>query len=141
METGIQSPARVPSKVEGARNQSSLSSSESVLNLQKLIFAGCPLSEVLTNIALLVEEKAEDMSCTVWLPDEDGNELYCPVAPSLPGFSAQVGTMVVGPRGGSCGTAVYRKDSVSFLETNGIKRQSGGGEGLPPSSGKAGRHS
>jgi hypothetical protein len=34
------------------------------------------------------------------------------VPPSLPGFSTQVGTMAVGPKGGSCGTAVYRKEPV-----------------------------
>jgi formate hydrogenlyase transcriptional activator len=80
--------------------------------LQKLIFAGSPLSEVLTNIAQVVEAQAEGMSCTIWLPDEDGKELYCAAAPSLPGFSAEVGTMAVGPKGGSCGAAVYRKESV-----------------------------
>jgi len=80
--------------------------------LQKLIFAGSPLSEVLTNIAQLVEAQAEGMSCTIWLPDEDGRELYCVAAPSLPGFSTEVGTMAVGPKGGSCGTAVYRQESV-----------------------------
>src|SRR5258708_3448265 len=52
------------------------------------------------------------MSCTIWLPDEDGKELHCAAAPGLPGFSAQVGTMSVGPKGGSCGTAVYRRESV-----------------------------
>src|SRR5262249_32620157 len=95
-----------------AQDQLSLFSSESVLKLQKLIFAGSPLSEVLTNIAQLVEAQAEGMSCTIWLPEEDGKELYCAAAPSLPGFSAEVGTMAVGPKGGSCGTAVYRKESV-----------------------------
>jgi len=112
MERAIQSPPQAPSKVEGAQDESSLFSSESVLKLQKLIFAGSPLSEVLTNIAQVVEAQAEGMSCTIWLPDEDGKELYCAAAPSLPGFSAEVGTMVVGPKGGSCGTAVYRKESV-----------------------------
>src|SRR5215467_11980042 len=112
MERAIQSPPQAPSKVEGAQDQSSLFSIESVLKLQKLIFAGSPLSEVLTNIAQLVEAQAEGMSCTIWLPDEDGRELYCVAAPSLPGFSAEVGTMAVGPNGGSCGTAVYRKESV-----------------------------
>src|SRR5262249_10404100 len=101
-----------PSKVEGAQDQLSLFSSESVLKLQKLIFAGSPLSEVLTNIAQLVEAQTEGMSCTIWLPDEDGKELYCAAAPSLPGLSAQVGTMAVGPKGGSCGTAVFRRESV-----------------------------
>ena len=112
MEKAIQSPPQAPSKVEGVQDDSSLFSSESVLKLQKLIFAGSPLSEVLTNIAQVVEAQAEGMSCTIWLPDEDGKELYCAAAPSLPGFSADVGTMVVGPKGGSCGTAVYRKESV-----------------------------
>ncbi len=82
------------------------------IKLQKLIFAGSPLSEVLTHIAQLVESQAEGMSCTIWLPDEEGKELHCAAAPSLPGFSAQVGTMSVGPKGGSCGTAVYRRESV-----------------------------
>ena len=56
--------------------------------------------------------QAEGMSCTIWLPDEDGKELHCAAAPNLAGFSAQVGTMAVGPKGGSCGTAVYRKEPV-----------------------------
>ena len=112
MERAIQSPPQDPSRVEEAQDQSSLFSSESVLKLQKLIFAGSPLSEVLTNIAQVVEGQAKGMFCTIWLPDEDGKELYCAAAPSVPGFSAEVGTMAVGPKGGSCGTAVYRKESV-----------------------------
>src|SRR5580658_4992947 len=95
-----------------AKSGSGLFSTESVLNLQKLIFAGSPLSEVLANIAQLVESQAEGMSCTIWLPDEDGKELYCAAAPSLPGFIAQAGTMTVGPKGGSCGTAIYRREPV-----------------------------
>jgi formate hydrogenlyase transcriptional activator len=112
MERAVQSPAEGLSRGGPGKDESSLFSIDSVLKLQKLIFAGSPLSEVLTNIALLVEAQAEGMSCTIWLPDEDGRELYCVAAPSLPGFSAEVGTMAVGPKGGSCGTAVYRKESV-----------------------------
>ena len=91
METAIQPPAQLLSRVEGAQNESGLFSSESVLNLQKLIFAGSPLSEVLAMIAQLVESQAEGMLCTIWLPDEDGKQLHCAAAPSLPGFGAQVG--------------------------------------------------
>ena len=58
MERAIQSPPQDPSRVEEAQDQSSLFSSESVLKLQKLIFAGSPLSEVLTNIAQVVEAQA-----------------------------------------------------------------------------------
>src|SRR5260370_3598200 len=112
MERAIQSPAEVLTLGAPSTGESGLFSTDSVLNLQKLIFAGSPLSEVLTNIAQLVESQAEGMVCTIWLPDEDGKELFCVAAPSLPGFSAQVGTMAVGPKGGSCGTAVYRREPV-----------------------------
>ena len=47
--------AKLPPKVGSMENQSSLFSGESVLALQKLIFAGSPLAEVLTKIAQLVE--------------------------------------------------------------------------------------
>jgi formate hydrogenlyase transcriptional activator len=112
MERAIQFPAKVLSRERPPEHKSGLFSTESVLNLQRLIFAGSPLSEVLTNIAQLVEAQAEGMCCTIWLPDEDGKELYCAAAPSLPGFSARVGTMAVCPKGASCGTAVYRREPV-----------------------------
>src|SRR5262245_46210489 len=112
MERPVQSPAKGLSRGGPAEDEPGLFSGGSVLKLQKLIFAGSPLSEVLTHIAQLVESQAEGMSCTIWLPDEGGKELYCAAAPSLPGFCAQVGTMAVGPKGGSCGTAVYRKAPV-----------------------------
>jgi formate hydrogenlyase transcriptional activator len=112
MERAVQSAAELSSLGAPANDKSGLFSTEAVLNLQKLIFAGSPLSDVLATIAQLVESHAEGMSCTIWLPDGDGKELYCAAAPSLPGFSAHVGTMSVGPKGGSCGTAVYRRESV-----------------------------
>src|SRR6266481_1504425 len=112
MERAIQPPAQVLSRVEVAQNESGLFSSESVLNLQKLIFAGSPLSEVLAIIAQLVESQGEGMLCTIWLPDEDGKQLHCAAAPSLPGFGANVGPMTVCPKGASCGTALYRKEPV-----------------------------
>src|SRR6478672_3240407 len=86
--------------------------SETVLNILKLIHAGSPLSEVLTIIARLVESQGTDTLCTIWLPDDDGKQLLCAAAPSLPGFSAHVGPMIVGPTGASCGTAVYRREPV-----------------------------
>jgi len=112
MERAIQFPAKILSRDASSEHELGLFSTESVLNLQKLIFAGSPLSDVLANIAQLVESQAEGMSCTIWLPDEDGKELRCAAAPSLPGFIAQVGTMAVGPKGGSCGTAIYRREPV-----------------------------
>ncbi len=112
MERAIQFPRQVLARDECPEHELGLFSTESVLKLQKLIFAGSPLSEILANIAQLVESQAEGMSCTIWLPDEDGKELHCAAAPGLPGFIAHVGAMAVGPKGGSCGTAIYRKEPV-----------------------------
>jgi formate hydrogenlyase transcriptional activator len=112
MERAIQFPAKVLSLDARSEHKLGLFSTEAVLNLQKLIFAGSPLSEVLANIAQLVESQAENMSCTIWLPDEDLKELRCAAAPSLPGFIAHVGAMAISPKGGSCGTAIYRKEPV-----------------------------
>jgi formate hydrogenlyase transcriptional activator len=116
MARAFQFPAKVFSPERPPEHKSGLFSTESVLNLEKLIFAGSPLPEVLKIIAQLVESQAEGMSCTIWLPGEDGKELYCAAAPSLPGFCAQAGTMAVGPKGGSCGTAIYRKEPVYITD-------------------------
>jgi formate hydrogenlyase transcriptional activator len=112
MKSARQSPAPVLSKVEPLHNGSALSSIESVLNILKLIIAGSPLPEVLTIIAQLVESEGKGALCTIWLPDDDGSHLRCAAAPSLPGFSARVGPTFVGPKGASCGTAVYRGEPV-----------------------------
>ena len=116
MQRTIDSPVEVLSRGGRSGHESGLFSAAAVLNLEKLIFAGSPLSEVLTNIAQLVEAQANGMFCTIWLPDEDGKELHCAAAPSLPGFSARVGTMAVCPKGASCGTAIYRREPVYVID-------------------------
>src|SRR3984957_9409286 len=116
-EAAHMTPARecrteVETRVEASENESGLFPTESVLDLLKLLLAGAPLAEVLTIIARLVESQGDGTLCTIWLPHDDGKQLYCVVAPSLPGFIADVGSMLIGPKGGSCGTAVYRKEPV-----------------------------
>ena len=103
MESAAQSPAQLLSRLDGTGGEPGLFSSESVLGILKLIFAGLPLGEVLTIVARLVESQADGMLCTIWLPDADGKSLYCAAAPSLPGFASEVGTMAVGPKGGFAG--------------------------------------
>src|SRR5580658_4631577 len=112
MNSAIQSPAHDPPKIEQAQNESGLFSSESVLHILKLILAGSELSEVLTIIAGLVESQGNGTLCTIWLPDADGKQVYCAAAPSLPGFIENAGRMSIGPKGASCGTAIYRKEPV-----------------------------
>ena len=112
METARQTPTQFRARVEPAENESGLISSESVLDILKLILAGSPLPEVLSIIAQLVESQAKNRFCTIWLPDEDGKQLNCVAAPSLPGFCARMGPTLVGPKGASCGTAVFRREPV-----------------------------
>lgn len=108
MESVSNFPA-VPQKVQ---NESGLFSSQSVLDILRLIFAGAPLPEILAIIAQLVESQGEGTLCTIWLPDASERQLHCAAAPSLPGFIVDAGSMLIGPKGGSCGTAVYRREPV-----------------------------
>ncbi|HUO28842.1 MAG TPA: sigma 54-interacting transcriptional regulator [Bryobacteraceae bacterium] len=112
MNSATQSLAQDLQKFEQARNGSGLFSSESVLEILQAILDGSALSELLTIIAGLVESQDHGTLGTIWLPDADGRHLRCAAAPSLPGFAANVGPMCIGPKGGSCGTAVYRRKPV-----------------------------
>jgi formate hydrogenlyase transcriptional activator len=112
MGTSSSSPARISTRVDRPRNESGLLSSESLLNILELIFAGSPLKDVLAAIARLVESQVDGMLCTIWLPDKDGKHVRCVAAPSLPGFADYVGPTAVGPKGASCGTAIYRREPV-----------------------------
>lgn len=109
---GRQPPGRSQSNIEPAKNAGGLFSSAAVLHILKLILAGSPLPEVLAIIARLVESEAKEMFCTIWLPDADGKHLYCAAAPSLPGFSDQVGSTLICAKGASCGTAIHRREPV-----------------------------
>ena len=110
MTSATQSLDQRPLRME--QDQSGFFSSESVLNILKLILAGSELSELLTIIAELVESQGSGALCTIWLPHADGKHLYCATAPSLPGFAEASGLTLIGPKGASCGTAVYRREPV-----------------------------
>ena len=112
MDRAMESPAEVFSRAVHAHSESKLFSSKAVLEILKLIFSGAPLQEVLTIIAGLVESQGDGLLCTIWLPDEDGVHVRCAAAPSLAGFAACVGPMAIGPKGGSCGTAIHRREPV-----------------------------
>src|ERR1700722_1529551 len=112
MESTTQSAAELVLSTKTGRSGSGLVSSDSVLHILRLIFAGAPLAQVLTIIVQLVESRDDGTLCSIWLPNDDGRELYCVAAPSIPGFIEGAGSMLIGPQGGSCGTAVYRREPV-----------------------------
>jgi formate hydrogenlyase transcriptional activator len=101
-----------PPRIERPQNKFDFSCNESVLDTLKSILAGSELSEVLGIIARSVESQGNGTLCTIWLPHADGKHLYCAAAPSLPGFAASSGLTLIGPKGASCGTAVYRREPV-----------------------------
>lgn len=93
-------------------DESELFAGDSVLNILKLILSGASLAEVLSIIAGVVESRGDGTLCTIWLPTESGERVYCAAAPGIPGFMENAGTMLIGPQGGSCGTALYRREPV-----------------------------
>src|SRR6202040_558637 len=79
----------------------------------EMVAASAPLPEVLTNLVLLMEAQAEGMLCSILVLSVDGIRVRHGAAPSLPGaYVAAVNGARIGPRNGSCGTAMYLKRPV-----------------------------
>jgi PAS domain S-box-containing protein len=77
------------------------------------VAAGASLCEVLTRIVQLVESQTPEMVCSILLVDDDGLCLRHGAAPSLSeSYINAIDGMSIGPKAGSCGTAVYLKDTV-----------------------------
>ena len=80
--------------------------------LQRLA-ANAPLSEILKRLVLLIEAQVPDMLCSVLLLSEDGEHVVHGAAPSLPEeYVAAIDGSPIGPKQGSCGTAMYRGEPV-----------------------------
>jgi PAS domain S-box-containing protein len=74
----------------------------------ELIAAGTPLPDVLTCVAVALEELIEGSRCSILLLDPATATLHHGAAPSLPAaYSALIDGLPVGPQEGSCGAAAY----------------------------------
>jgi len=79
----------------------------------EMVAANTPLPEVLTNLVLLMEAQAEGMLCSILVLTADGMRVRHGAAPSLPeAYVKAVNGAPIGPRNGSCGTAMYLKRPV-----------------------------
>jgi PAS domain S-box-containing protein len=79
----------------------------------EMIATGTPLPAVLDSLVHLVENHTDGMLCTVLLLDEDGTTVRHGAAPSLPpAYIDAIDGLVIGPKAGSCGTAMYRGQPV-----------------------------
>jgi GAF domain-containing protein len=99
--------------VSGSEPIAQTLSGDAVLDALKMILVGAPLAEVLTSVTRLIETQRPGMLCSVFLLDSDGVHLRYAAAPNLPEYyrSATDG-LASGPKAGSCGTAVYRREAV-----------------------------
>src|SRR5438309_4484074 len=79
----------------------------------EMVAANAPLPEILTNLVLLMEAQAEGMLCSILVLTADGMRVRHGAAPSLPeAYVKAVNGAPIGPRNGSCGTAMYLRRPV-----------------------------
>ena len=65
------------------------------------------------DLVRVLEAQFAGMLCSVLLLDEDGQHLRHGAAPSLPEpYSKAIDGLRIGPKAGSCGTAMYRREPV-----------------------------
>src|SRR6202790_4202251 len=76
-----------------------------------MVAKGNSLAEILDSLCRLVEAQAGDVLASILLAD--GDHLRHGSAPSLPkAYTDAIDGTVIGPSGGSCGTAAYRGEQV-----------------------------
>jgi PAS domain S-box-containing protein len=79
----------------------------------EMIAANASLAEVLTSLVLLMEGQADGLRCSILLLDRDGKRVRHGAAPNLPEtYVKAVDGAPIGPRNGSCGTAMYLRKPV-----------------------------
>ena len=78
-----------------------------------MISRNAPISEILNSLVLLIEAQSPEMLCSVLLLSPDGNHMLHGAAPNLPEqYVKAVDGAPIGPKNGSCGTAMYRGTPV-----------------------------
>ena len=108
IDSGIQNPP-----VENKEEQFLIEQSRI---LQRLA-ANAPLSEILKRLVLLIEAQSPGMLCSVLLLSEDGDHIRHGAAPSLPReYVEAIDGQPIGPKHGSCGTAMYRGEPVHVTD-------------------------
>lgn len=85
--------------------------------VRQMIAANVPLSEILSQLVLMIESQAPDMVASILLLSFDGNHVRHAVAPSLPeSYIKAIDGSPIGPKHGSCGTAMFRGEPVNVSD-------------------------
>ena len=88
-------------------------------HLMEMVALDAPLAEVYTEIILAIETHAPGALCAILELSEDGTELYCASAPSLPpGVVAAAARVPLGENTGSCGAAALRGEPVTVADVS-----------------------
>jgi PAS domain S-box-containing protein len=83
----------------------------------EMIAANAPLTDVLTNLVLLMQAQSEGLLCSILLLGADGKRVRHGAAPDLPEtYIKAVDGAPIGPRNGSCGTAMFTRRRVVVTE-------------------------
>jgi PAS domain S-box-containing protein len=79
----------------------------------EMIARDARLEEILEKLVRIIEARFAGILCSVLLLDEDGQHIRHGAAPSLPqAYIDAIDGLSIGPKAGSCGTAMYRKEPV-----------------------------
>jgi two-component system cell cycle sensor histidine kinase/response regulator CckA len=79
----------------------------------EMVATNAPLGETLTSLVLLIESQFNETLCSIVLLDEDGQRIRHAAGPSLPdSYREGIDGSVIGPNTGSCGAAMFRRESV-----------------------------
>ncbi|HET9991417.1 MAG TPA: GAF domain-containing sensor histidine kinase, partial [Kofleriaceae bacterium] len=79
----------------------------------EMLASGAPLAAILEVIARAIETASPGMIASVLLLDVSGTKLKHGAAPSLPAeLDNMLEGLAIGPKAGSCGTAMYRRERV-----------------------------
>lgn len=79
----------------------------------EMIARDAPQGEILETLVRVVEAQFAGLLCSVLLLGEDGQHVRHGAAPSLPeSYIRAIDGLCIGPKAGSCGTAMYRREPV-----------------------------
>ena len=79
----------------------------------EMIARDAPLEETLEKLVRTMEAQFAGLLCSVLLLDEDGQHVRRGAAPNLPKpYNDAIDGLCIGPKAGSCGTAMYRREPV-----------------------------
>lgn len=111
LEPAAAKTAQLPRILPSARDEDAFRVGQG--QILGMIAANAPLGEILKRLMLLIEAQAPEMLCSVLLLSDDGDHIRHGAAPSLPeDYVKAIDGAPIGPKNGSCGTAMYRGEPV-----------------------------